>query len=152
TSVRFPPEHMRFRQNSVVVLLLALLAVVIVGIVRTNQGPTPQQARGTRRSPLDRSFVVDQSSLVTAQQLVRLPPTPEEGSYAQDALRLADQELDLAFAQQVQIASNQAPAKSPEVKQLSDKLQQALRDSADDQARVGELTAALSKAGPSTLQ
>ena len=143
---------MRFKQNSIVVLLLALLAVVVVGILRTNQGPTPQQSRGTRRSPLDRTFVVDQSSLVTAQQLVRLPTTPEERSYAQEALRLADQELDLAFAQQVQVASNQAPAKSPEVKQLSDKLQQALRDSADDQARVAELTAALAKAGPSTVQ
>ncbi len=142
---------MRFRQNSVVALLLVALVGVVLGILRTNQGPSPA-SKATRRSPLDRSFVVDQSSLVTAQQIVRLPTTPEERTYAQDALRLADQELDLAFAQQVQTASNQAPAKSPEVTQLTAKLQQALRDSADDQARVADLAASLAKAGPATVQ
>jgi small-conductance mechanosensitive channel len=142
---------MRFRQNSVIVLLLVALAGVAIGILRTNQPPS-SQSRGMRRSSLDRTFVVDQSSLVTVQQIVRLSTTPEERSYAQDALRLADQELDLAFAQQVQIASNQAPTRSAEVKQLGDKLQQALRDSAADQARVADLNAALAKASPSTVQ
>jgi small-conductance mechanosensitive channel len=142
---------MRFRQNSIIILLFVALAGVTIGILRTNQGPSAQ-SRGTRRSSLDRNFVVDQSSLVTAQQILRLPTTPEERSYAYDALRLADQELDLAFAQQVQTASNQPPSKSPEVKQLSDKLQQSLRDSVDDQGRVAELTTALAKAGPSTVQ
>lgn len=141
---------MRFRKDSLLLLVLAALVAVTIGILRTNQGP-PVQAR-TRRSPLDRSFVVDQSSLVTAEQLVRLPTTLEERTFANDALRLADQEMDLAFAQAVRRASNQPSAKSPEVKQLGDQLQQALRALAADQAQVVELTAAVAKAGPSTLQ
>ena len=137
---------MRFRQNSVILLVVAALVAVTIGIFRTNTGP-PVQARSTRRS-----LNVDQSSLITAERLVRLPTTPEERTFAYDALRLADQEMDLAFAQAVRRASTQPPVKSAEVTQLNDQLQQALRAAAADQAQVTELTAAVAKAGPSTVQ
>jgi len=137
---------MRFRQNTFLLLIAAALVVVAFGIFRTNQKPVVQ-ARATRRS-----LNVDQSSLVTAEQLVRQPTTPEERSFADDALRLADQEMDLGFAQAVRRASTQAPTKSPEVTQLTQQLDQALRAAAADQAQVTELTAAVAKAGPSTVQ
>ncbi|HEV8448504.1 MAG TPA: mechanosensitive ion channel domain-containing protein [Gemmatimonadaceae bacterium] len=137
---------MRFRQNTFLLLIAAALVAVGIGIFRTNQ-KTVVQARATRRS-----LNVDQSSLVTAEQLVRQPTTPEERSFASDALRLADQEMDLAFAQAVRRASTQAPTKSPEVSQLTQQLDQALRAAAADQAQVTELTAAVAKAGPSTVQ
>lgn len=142
---------MRLKQNGIILVLVVALVGVAIGIVRTDQHPTVA-ATTTRRSPLDRSFTVDQTSLVTAEQLVRLPTTPEERTYAQDALRIADQEMDLAFAQAVRRASNQQALKSPEITQLNDQLQQALRALANDQAQVAELTAAVAKAGPATLQ
>ena len=137
---------MRFRQNTFLLLVVAALVAVGIGIFRTNQKPVVQ-ARATRRS-----LNVDQSSLVTAEQLVRLPTTPEERSFADDALRLADQEMDLAFAQAVRRASSQAPVKSPQITQLTQQLEQALRAAAADQAQVTELTAAVAKAGPSAMQ
>src|SRR5262249_32395920 len=140
------PSRMRFKQNSFLLLIAAALVAVGIGIFRTNQKPVVQ-ARATRRS-----LNVDQSSLITAEQLVRLPTTPEERSFAYDALRLADQEMDLAFAQAVRRASTQAPVKSPEVGQLNQQLAQALRAAAADQAQVTELTAAVTKAGPSVMQ
>ena len=90
----------------------------------TERRPTTSAAN-TRRSSLDRSFTVDQTSLVTAEQMIRLPTAPEERTYAQDALRIADQEMDLAFAQAVRRASSQRPLKSPEVTQLTQQLQQS---------------------------
>ena len=137
---------MRFRQNTFLLVVVAALVAVAIGIFRTNQGPAVQ-ARATRRS-----LGVDQSSLITAEQLVRLPTTPEERTFAYDALRLADQEMDLAFAQAVRRASTQPPAKSAEVTQISGQLQQAIGAAAADQVQVTELTAAVAKAGPSAVQ
>ncbi|HEY2162732.1 MAG TPA: hypothetical protein VGH04_02020, partial [Gemmatimonadaceae bacterium] len=137
---------MRFRQNTFLLLVAAALVAVAIGIFRTNQGPAVE-ARATRRS-----LGVDQSPLITAEQLVRLPTTPEERTFAYDALRLADQEMDLAFAQAVRRASTQPPVKSAEVTQLNDQLQQALRAAAADQAQVTELTAAVAKAAPPAVQ
>ena len=137
---------MRFKQNTFLLFVVAALVVVTIGIFRTNQRPAVQ-ARATRRS-----LGVDQSSLITAEQLVRLPTTPEERTFASDALRLADQEMDLAFAQAVRRASTQQPAKSAEVTQLNDQLRQALSAAAADQAQVTELTAAVAKAAPSAVQ
>ncbi len=137
---------MRFRQNTFLLVVVAALAAVMIGIFRTNQGPAVE-ARATRRS-----LGVDQSSLITAEQLVRLPTTPEERTFANDALRLADQEMDLAFAQAVRRASTLPPAKSAEVSQLGDQLRQALAAAAADQAQVTEFTAAVAKAAPSAVQ
>ena len=142
---------MRVKQNVFVIVLAVVLAAVGFGVWRTRPTPPPA-AQNTRRSAIDRNFTVDQTSLVTAQRLVRMPTTAEERSFADDALRIADQEMDLAFAQAVRRASSQPAAKSPEITALSDQLQQALRAAAADQARVTDLTAAVSKAGPATLQ
>jgi len=137
---------MRFKQNTFLLLVAAALVAVTIGIFRTNQGPAVQ-ARTTRRS-----LGVDQSSLITAEQLVRLPTAPEERTFASDALRLADQEMDLAFAQAVRRASTQPPVKSAEVTQLNDQLRQSLAAVAADQVHVTELTAAAAKAAPSAVQ
>ena len=142
---------MNLKHNGIILVLFVALMGAAIGIVRTERRPTVA-ANTQRRSPLDRSFSVDQTSLVTAEQLIRLPTTPEERTYAQDALRVADQEMDLAFAQAVRRASNQRALKSPEVTKLDDELQQALRALTNDQAQVTELTAAVAKAGPMTLE
>src|SRR5258705_2341391 len=139
---------MKFKQDSAVVLLLASLIVVGYGVYRTGRSDAPASARTARRSPSDRSIVVDQSSLVTAEQLVRMPTTAEERPFAEDALRYADQEMDLAFAQAVRQAANQQRPLSPEAKDIDAKLQQAQRALAADQAQVTELTASLAKATP----
>src|SRR5438552_496371 len=143
---------MRVRPQPVVLALFAALIALGYGIYRTDQRAAPIPTRASRRSPSDRSIVVDQTSLNTAEQLVRMPTTPDERPYAEDALRLADQELDLAFAQAVRQTASQTRPLSPEAKALDAQLQQALRTLAADQAQVAELTAAVSKATPATMQ
>jgi small-conductance mechanosensitive channel len=140
---------MRFKSNTAIVVLAASLLAVIYGIDRTDRQDA-SAPRTPRRSPSDRSNVVDQGSLIPAERLVRMPTTPDERAFAGDALRLADQEMDLAFAQAVRRTANQPRSTSPEAKALDAQLQQAQRALAADQEQVKALTAALAKASPTT--
>ena len=143
---------MKVRYNGTVVLLFGLLSAVGYGIYQTGRREAPPAAQPTRRSPSDRSLVVDQSSLLTAEQLVRLPTSPEERSFAEDALRLADQEMDLAFAQAVRFTASQIRPPSPEAQEAEARLLEAQRTLAADQAQVAELTTALGKASAPSAQ
>lgn len=113
---------------------------------RTNPRAAPAAAGSTRRAPSDRAIVVDQSSLLTAEQLVRMPTTSEERALAEDALRIADNEMDLAFASAVRRTANQPRATNDTAKEADARLQRALRALAADQAQVAALTAAVAKA------
>jgi small-conductance mechanosensitive channel len=142
----------KLRYNSTVVLLLAALVAIGYGIYRTGRHEATISGATTRRAPFDRSIVVDQSSLITAERLVRMPTAPEERSFAEDALRFADQEMDLAFAQAVRFTASQQRPLSPEAQQLDARYKQAQRALAVDQAQVKALSAALAKADPANVQ
>lgn len=143
---------MTLKQNGPIILIVALLLAVGVGIYRTGHQQAPPTANSIRRSPADRNIVVDQSSLATAEQLVRMPMTPDERPFAEDALRLADQEMDLAFAQAVRIATNRVVTLSPEAKQIDAQLQQALKALTADQKQVTDLATAVAQAKPIDAQ
>ncbi len=145
-------RFMRGKYNGVVVLLVASLLAVGYGVYRTGRQDASASARTARRAPSDRSIVVDQSSLMTAERLVRMPTAPEERSFAEDALRFADQEMDLAFAQAVRFTASQQRPLSAEAQQLDARLRQAQRALATDQEQVKALTADLAKAAPANAQ
>src|SRR4051794_7261132 len=118
---------MRLKQNGAFVLLTAALVVVGYGVYRTSKRPAPPPTGAARRASLDRTITIDQSSLIIAEQLVRQPTAPEERQFADDAIRYADQDVDLAFAQAVRMAASQTRPLSPEAKALDTQLQRALR-------------------------
>src|SRR5215831_14149375 len=143
---------MRWKRNAPVILLVAALAALGYGVYRTGRPDPSALSSTTRRGPSDRSISVNQSSLITAERLVRLPTTSDERTFASDALRLADQEMDLAFAQAVrQTASVQRPL-SPEAKAIDERLQRATRALAADQEQDTSLTEALAQAKPTEAQ
>jgi small-conductance mechanosensitive channel len=90
--------------------------------------------------------LVDQSPLKTAQQLAQLATTPEERPLAEEALRLADREVDLAFAAALRDAAENPPVLSPEAKEIEARLQKAQKLLKADQALVAQLTDAEAKA------
>jgi len=137
----------KLQHHGLTLLLVAGLVVVGYGVYRTGRSDRPA-AGATRRAGVDRSVNVDQSSLITAERLVRLPTTEDERQFAEDALRFADQEMDLAFAQAVRQTANQQRPLSAEAKEIETKLQQAQRALATDQTQVTALTAAVAKASP----
>jgi small-conductance mechanosensitive channel len=143
---------MRWKQNVPIFALTAGLAVVAYGIYRTGRSDSSASPGSPRRASFDRSVSIDQSSLVIAERLVRMPTTADERSFASDALRLADQEMDLAFAQAVRQMSNQQRTLSAEAKEINTQLQRATQALATDQAQVTALTAALAKAKPTEAQ
>jgi len=141
-----------FNVNAAIIVLVASLVAVTYGVYRTDTQDAPPAPRSAGRSPSDRSIVVDQGSLITAERLVRMPTTPAERSFAEDALRLADQEMDLAFAQAVRFTANQSRPMTPEAQALDAQLQRAQRALESDQNQVKELTAAIAKASPANAQ
>lgn len=135
---------MKFKQNGAVAVIAVALLAVGYGVYSTS-GQTAIPARTARRGPSYRPIAVDQSSLATAEQLVRMPTTAEERPFAEDALHAADQEMDLAFAQAVRRTFNQPPATSPDAREASARLQQSLHAVASDQAQVAALSAQAGK-------
>jgi small-conductance mechanosensitive channel len=137
---------MKTKQNSAAVVLLVLLAAALYGVFLTGREGAVSRGPTTRFSPADSAVEVDQSSLTTAQQLVRLPTTADERPLAEDALRLGDQEMDLAFADAVREAATHPRAMTSEARAVDARLEQAEKQLAADQAQVAQLTAAVNKA------
>src|SRR6266446_783578 len=138
---------MRSRQKISAVVLVLLLGAVVYGLIRTTEPPaaSSSQDNGKHGVP-SRVPLVDQSPLKTAQRLAQLATTPEERPLAEEALRLADREVDLAFAAALRDAAENPPVLSPEAKEIEARLQKAQKLLKADQALVAQLTDAEAKA------
>jgi small-conductance mechanosensitive channel len=144
-------KSIRILAGAVIVLLLVAAGY---GIFRTRPPASPSVDRplsATSQSTTNSSDqpLVDQSALATARRLAQTPNSPAEVPFATEALRLADQEMDLAFATAVREAAEHPPALSAEAKQFQAKQQKAENALDADKAQVAQLTAAEAKASGS---
>jgi small-conductance mechanosensitive channel len=138
---------MKSMHKIAVVVLVLLLAATGYGIFRT--APTAPRGGSAGAATSQGQPLVDQSALFTAQRLAKMPTPAEEQPFAQEALRLGDQEMDLAFATAVREAAEHPPVLTPETKGIQAKVQKA-EDALDrDKARVAQLTAGEDKASGS---
>ena len=136
---------MKPAQKIASIVLLALVAATIYGLVRTGS-QTGSANTTTAISTSDQAAQVDQTPLLTAQKLVQMPTSASEVPFAQEAHRLGDQEMDLAFAAAVLDATEHPPVMSSEAKQIQARLQKAEDALAAKQAEIAQLTAAEAKA------
>ncbi len=143
---------MSFRSLRAPLAVAALLLITLYGVIRTTTPPATAAPARARRAGAERTITFEQTSLATAERLVRLPTTPEERPFAEEALRLADGEMDLAFAAAVRRMANQPRADTPEARAADARLQAALAALTADEAQVKALTAALAKAGPAAAE
>lgn len=127
-------------------ILLGLLALGIVGLVFTRDTGDTTNSRSRRGSRRGQS--VDQSPLRTARKMAALASTREEQRYARQALRLADHEVDLAFAFAFRQAIEQRTAATPETRQLRDRVTKAEELLKADQGQLDRLKKELSVASP----
>jgi small-conductance mechanosensitive channel len=129
-------------------VLVLLLVGVVYGIFRTAPTGAPAAAVPgiAAEAAAQGQPVVDQTPLLTAQRLAQMPTSPEEQPFAQEALRLGDHEMDLAFATAVREATEHPPVLTPRAKEIQGQLQKAAKALAADQAQVAQLTAAEAKA------
>ena len=134
------------------VVLVLLLIAAAYGIFRT-EPPAPSlpiasavSAGPHGSAPLPSPQVVDQTPLKIAQQLAPLVTLPQERPLAEEALRLSDHEVDIAFTAALRDAAQHPPPLSAEAKEIQTRLEKAEKALANDQAQVAQLTAADAKA------
>jgi small-conductance mechanosensitive channel len=125
------------------IALIILLGLIAYELFRTGKsqvtpgGESPQAVHGS---------AIDQSSLYNARRLAQMPTTADELPLTQEALRLGDREMDLAFAAGVREVQEHPPVLSAEAKQSEARLQKAEKSLEADNVRVEQLGSALSKA------
>lgn len=135
---------MKKTQQIAAALLLAALIATIVALWRTRDEGSPQRQK--KATAAAAAALVDQTPLKTAQKLAQLAATSEERALAQEALRAADFEVDLAFDSALHQARLHPPPLSPEAKEIEDHLKKAEALLKADQEKVKTLTAQLAKA------
>jgi small-conductance mechanosensitive channel len=125
-------------------VLVVLFAATAFGLYRARQPYVT--ARAVPLATVQADSLVDQTPLKRAQQLAQLSLTPDEKPLADEALRLADFEVDLAFAAALHDAKSHPPVLQGEAKAIEARLEKAQKVLEDDQAQVAQLTAAAAKA------
>jgi small-conductance mechanosensitive channel len=130
--------------------VVVLLVATGYGLFRTRGQPDTLATSGSSTDRGRQSgSVVDQSTFWNAHWLVQLPTTVEERQVAEDALHLADKDMDLAFAAAVREVEQHPPALNAEAKEIEARLQKSENSVAADQAKVAQLTAEDAKASGS---
>ena len=138
---------MKTTKQVATITLIILLGLIAYGLFRTGRPMTASQVTPAGESaPAVHGSAIDQSPLNNARRLAQMPTTADELPLTQEALRLGDREMDLAFAAGVREAQEYPPVLSAEAKQSEARLQKAEKSLEADNARVEQLNSALSKA------
>ena len=135
------------KQKVAAIVLLVLLGAAVFEYFRTGR---PESAPAKNAKPLSaegpQGPIVDQTSLLSAQRLAKMPTSAEEKPFAEEALRLADHDMDLRYAAAEREAEDHPPTLSAEAKAIEERLKKS-EDALDaDNDLVEQLTAAEAKA------
>ena len=138
---------MKTTKQIATLILTILLGAIAYGLFRTGSSKTTSQM-------IPRVFIsqaahgpsIDQTALYTARRLVEMPTSEDELPLAEEALRLGDREMDLAFAVAVSDAQLHPAVLTAEAKQIQVRFQNAETSLDADKALVDQFTAALAKA------
>jgi small-conductance mechanosensitive channel len=123
----------QIRQWAITLGLVVLALLAAVGLYLTRDAAQARVAQKTGRHPL-----VDEQPLQTAREVAKLATSWDEERLAQQALKLADHEVDLAFADALRDASEH-PVTTPEAKALYARVKKADETVTADQARMDQL-------------
>jgi small-conductance mechanosensitive channel len=123
------------------VLLLVLAGLTLAALFLT-RAPTGSSLLGARRRPGTQASTspVDETSLKRAHNLAPYATTEQEQSLAAEALQLADQEVDLEFAQELREAATAPPPQTAATGRLELRVKNAQTHVDADQASIARLT------------
>ena len=140
---------MKSTQKIAAILIVVLMGAAAAGVILTGSSNSGVVLLRGRRGAPAAPAVVDQTPLKTAQELAQMPTTASEKHFAEEALRLADYGVDLAFAEALKDAKEHPPQLSAEAKKIQGRLQRSEQRLAEDKARVDALDEEMDKAaGP----
>ena len=114
--------------------LCALVVMAILGLVLTRNSGSPAAQTRPHRAPL-----VDEQPVQTARSMMALASSREEQRFAQQAVRLADHSVDLAFADAIREANLRPAVNTPENKELFARVSRAEAQVKSDQDLLDEL-------------
>src|SRR6202140_4515850 len=126
--------------------LVLVLLLVAAGFAWWKTAPPTAKVTKQRAAALAAAELVDQSTYATAQRLARLAETPDEQTYAQSALRVADHALAFAFTTALRDVEAHPPELSPDALKIQDRIRKSKGWLDSDQQRVTELPGALARA------
>ena len=138
---------MKSHEKKILSGLLVLLALALVAVIFTRDWANDRERlRAARSASRHTANPVDMRPLDTAQQLAQLAVTHAEQDYAQQALRLADHSVDLAFAAAIQDAVENPAPLTPETRELLARIKEGEAAIAADQSRITQFTQVLAQA------
>ncbi|MGD0512093.1 MAG: mechanosensitive ion channel domain-containing protein [Terriglobales bacterium] len=122
--------------------LLVLVLAAVVGFILTGDLGAPEaQNPHPRKTPL-----VDERPLLTARNVAKLASDWDEKRFADQALRLSDNEVDLAFEDALRDAEDHPAAPTPGTRELYAHVTQAEVNVKADQDRLNQLKKQLAAA------
>jgi small-conductance mechanosensitive channel len=138
---------MKTYEKAIWTALLALLALTLGAVVLTRSWSDYRvRLRAIRLASKSASNIVDTHALDTAQQLAPLAITHSEQDYAEQALRLGDHSVDLAFSAAMHDAAENPAPLTPETRELAARVKASAAAAAADQNRIDQFTAAMAHA------
>ncbi|MGA2867555.1 MAG: mechanosensitive ion channel domain-containing protein [Verrucomicrobiota bacterium] len=120
--------------------------LMLAGVAWWKTSPPTLRAQKAPMAAITATDLVDQSTYSTAQRLTQIAVTPEEQTYAQSALRVADHELDLAFTEALRDAEAHPPTLNSAAAAIQARIAKSQGLFTADQQRVNDLTTALAQA------
>jgi len=137
---------MRPYQKIFAITLVLLLGATVYGLIRTGEPLKVPTSSGKGKQPFAAQPLVDQTPLLTAETLAKMPTTDDELPLAKQALDAADKDMDEAFAAAKRELEDHPVPLSADAKQIQERLNQAENVLAADDAVVERLTAQEAKA------
>lgn len=134
------------------VVVPAVALVLLLGWLFWTRGTMEQLAFLRKGASGVQSGLVDQRPWQTATTLGALAVSGEEQMYAQQAERLADHEVDQAFAQALRQAAMQQRVLTGAAGEQAGRVEELKALVKDDQARVDGLTAAAKSSGAAAME
>ncbi len=135
---------MKTRQWIVALSLSALVAGALGGVIMTrNWGSDSPPSAG---STAIRKALVDEHPLKTARNMSKLASGWDERRLAEEALKLGDHEVDLAFSDALRDAANSPVQSTPQAREMNARLNKAQALASADQQRVDALNKQIAKA------
>lgn len=126
-------------RNATLLGLVVLLIAALVGFVLTREmAPAPSKPADAKTQP---ARLVEQSPVETAHSVAAIASTAPEQKLAQEAYRIADQEVDMAFASALQSTELHPPAQNSATKELNQRIQRMADRLQSVQQNVQRLTA-----------
>ena len=131
------------RTSVIVVLSLAVAAMAGMVVIRYGV-ESPAAPRVAKVTLTDRAGLVDEQPLTTAQKLATLALTQEETEFAQEAVRVADHEVNLTFTSALRNVTLHPPPLSTAAREILarvEQIQDRVKAEQADVARVKRLLA-----------